>query len=313
MTKVILIVLLILTGFCWLYDGCIHLPKRKRENKTEPGMVSYARGTFLILLIIVLFKVFNVGILLLLVILTFGSLLIYLIDQCIFKKRRERQKKKEPLLVEYARSLFPIFLIVLIVRSFIFEPFVVPTGSLEPTVLPGDFLVVNQFSYGLRLPVINTKILSISKPKTGDIAVFHHPAVPGKDLVKRVIGVPGDHIIYKNRVLFINGKEMKQTFLKEGLDIEAPEYGGNTPANFMEENLNGIKHQILLFKKDGKITDLDFIIPEGYYFMMGDNRDNSADSRIWGLMPESALIGKAEFIFFSWSHGINWSRIGVGL
>src|SRR3990167_7369144 len=114
MTKVILIVLLILTGFCWLYDGCIHLPKRKRENKTEPGMVSYARGTFLILLIIVLFKVFNVGILLLLVILTFGSLLIYLIDQCIFKKRRERQKKKEPLLVEYARSLFPIFLIVLI-------------------------------------------------------------------------------------------------------------------------------------------------------------------------------------------------------
>ncbi len=308
--SLVLIILMMVSGLYWLYDSIAQAPLRKRTNQEEPSHVAYARGIFLILLVVVLIKVFNVGILMLLTILTFASLIVWLVDRWCFAKARLARQGKEPLLVDYARSLFPIFLIVLLIRSFVIQPFRVPTGSLEPTIMPNDFVAVSQFSYGLRSPVLHTKILSIGEPKTGDIVVFRHPAVPGMDLIKRVIGVPGDHIVYKNKVLTINGKVMKQTFLRNGFDEEPAIDGGNIPSKVMLENLNGVKHEILLHDKGGEVTDFNFTVPKGYYFVMGDNRDNSADSRVWGFMPEKNLIGKAFMIFFSWDHGVRWSRIG---
>ena len=312
-SSLVILIVTIVAGVFWLYDAIFNLPKRKKGNIKEPKAIEYARGIFLIFFIISLVKVFNVGILLLLVLLTFASFIVWLLDLLFFRKARLSKKEKEPLIIEYANSLFPIFLIVLIIRSFVCEPFVVPSGSLEPTVMPGDYLIVNQFIYGLRLPVINTKILNITEPKIGDIVVFHDPSVSGKDLIKRVVGAPGDHVVYKNRVLYINGVEAKQTFIKNGLDFEPSIYGGNTPVKFMQENLQGIQHQILLFEQNGKMTDFDVVVPKNYYFMMGDNRDNSADSRVWGFMPEDLIIGKAWLIFFSWDHGVKWSRIGMRL
>lgn len=311
--SLLLIVLMMISGLYWIYDVIARAPVRKRENKEEPSYVAYARGIFLILLVVVLIKVFNVGILLLLTILTVVSFVVWMVDRLCFAKARLAAQGKEPLLVDYARSLFPIFLIVLVIRSFVIQPFRVPTGSLEPTIMPNDFVLVSQFAYGLRLPVTHTKILSIGEPKTGDIVVFRHPAVPGIDLIKRVIGVPGDHVVYKNKTLTINGKVMKQTFLRKGYDEEPAALGGNIPSKVMEENLQGVKHEILLHDHGGEVTKFNFTVPKGYYFVMGDNRDNSADSRVWGFMPQQNLIGKAFMIFFSWDHGVRWSRIGNSL
>lgn len=250
---------------------------------------------------------------LILVIATAVSGLIVLVDQVWFARRRKLNHQKMPVLVDYARSFFPIFLIVLIVRSFIVQPFQVPTGSLEPTILPKDYIAVNQFIYGLRLPVLNTKIVSIHEPKVGDIVVFRHPETR-VDYVKRVVGTPGDHLIYWKKVLTINGKKMPQRFLGRSLDFEPPHAW--IPVDLKEETLSGVKHQIFVRRDFGDGMDFDLIVPEGHYFMMGDNRDNSLDSRYWGLVPEKDLIGKAFFIWFSWDsvqHTVRWSRIGTRL
>lgn len=310
MSTILMFIVLIITGIYWVYDSVAWAPSRKKENKEEPVVTSYARGIFLILAIVLIIKYLSVDILTLLVILTLGSLIIWLIDKFFFAKIREVHKKKDPLLVDYAKSLFPIFLIVLIIRSFIIQPFRVPTGSLEPTVMPNDFVAVSQFSYGLRLPVINKKVLGISEPKHGDIVVFRYPVDPSIDFVKRVVGLPGDHVVYKDKVLTINGKEMTQTFVSDGFDVE-PE--GNIASKIMQENLYGVKHNILVHDEGGEATDFDVTVPAGYYFMMGDNRDNSADSRVWGFVPERNLIGKAFMIWLSWDHGIRWSRMGSWL
>lgn len=299
---------MVICGVIWLQDSISKAGERRRNNQEEPPLIGYARGIFLLLLIILIITVFNVGILLLLVILTFGSLIVWMIDKLFFEGVRKLKKIKEPMLVDYARSLFPIFLIVLVVRSFIIQPFRVPTGSLEPTVMPNDFVAVSQFAYGLRLPVINTKIAHISEPQHGDIVVFRYPVDPSVNFVKRAIGLPGDHIVYKNKVLYINGQEMKQTFIKEGEDVEST---GNISSKVMEENLMGIKHQILIHDDGGETDDFDFTVPKGYYFMMGDNRDDSADSRVWGFVPEENLVGRAFMIWLSFDHGIRWSRIGT--
>ncbi len=170
---------------------------------------------------------------------------------------------------------------------------------------------MNQFAYGLRLPVLHTKILSIGAPKMGDIAVFRYPASPSVNYIKRVIGVPGDHVVYKNRRLTINGKLISQKFLKNTVDIEP---GTNISSGLYEENLNGIKHNVLLHKSGlEELTPVDITVPKGMYFMMGDNRDNSGDSRFWGFVPEKNLVGKGEVIWMSWDnqkHRIRWRRIG---
>jgi len=313
MYSVLIVILAVIGGAIWIYDGVTARPKRKQSQQEEPTYVAYARGICLIALFLICVSIFNIGILTMLVMLTAASAIVWLIDRRFFKAKREKAKQKEPLLVDYARSLFPIFLIVLIIRAFIAQPFRVPTGSLEPTVMPGDLLIVSQFSYGLRLPITHTKILALGEPKRGDIGVFRYPVNPKIDYIKRIVGLPGDHIVYKNKVFYINDKEMKQTFVRDSLDYEPASLGGNIPTKVMNENLDGINHLINIRPTGGATTDFDFTIPKGYYLAIGDNRDNSLDSRYWGLVPEKNFIGKAEFIFMSWDsedHKVRWDRIG---
>jgi signal peptidase I len=235
--------------------------------------------------------------------------LVALADIVFFSKKRE-QEAAMPYLIEFSRSFFPALLLVWLIRSFLIQPYRVPTGSLEPTVLPGDFIAVKQFSYGLRFPVLNKKILGVAEPKRGDIALFRWPVDTSKLFVKRVVGLPGDHIVYKNNILTINGQEMPQTYIGKALNIE--QGGMTSTVNKMLENLNGIKHYIFI-KPGNNLQDIDVVVPEGNYFMLGDNRNDSYDSRDWGFVPESFLVGKAFGIWLSWdsqAHKIRWTRIG---
>lgn len=241
-----------------------------------------------------------------LLVLSTVSGIIYLADVLFWAKKR-KPNQKPARLIEYSRSFFPVFFIVLLLRSFIIEPFRIPSGSLEPTLLVGDFVAVNKFAYGLRLPVWDKKILSIANPKTGDIAVFRWPPDPSFDYIKRVIGVPGDKIRYHNKILTINNHPIKQTFLEYTTD----ESSGNTVAKY-RENLNGIEHDIFI-RPDVPAHDLSVTVPAGQYFMMGDNRDDSADSRFWGFVSEDNLRGKAMLVWMSWNGKTSmprWSKIG---
>lgn len=249
-----------------------------------------------------------------LVAVTFLSAIVWLIDYSFFAVEREVSGKKVPWYFDYARSFLPVLIIVLVIRSFIFQLYTVPTGSLMPTVVPGDLIFVEQYAYGLRLPIIHRKVLSIGEPKRGDIAVFRYPVNPSVNYIKRIVGVPGDHIVYKNRILYINGKEARQKV------IGSMQYNTHQsddyvfPAKILEEDLAGIKHKILINTKqseDGQKV-FDFVVPKGFYFAMGDNRDDSADSRVWGFVPAANLVGRAYRVIFSWNsqtHRPRWSRI----
>ena len=222
-------------------------------------------------------------------------------------------EKNEPILVEYARSFFPIVLIVLLRRSFIAEPFRIPSGSMMPTLLVGDFILVNKFTYGIRLPVINKKIIELSEPNRGDIVVFRYPKDPTVDYIKRIVGLPGDKVVYSNKKLTINDLPVQQTSLGsyQGLG-QGEEMSG---AEDLLENLTGVEHRILI--RNGTPTvEFVYVVPEGNYFAMGDNRDNSNDSRYWGPVPEANLVGKAFFIWMSWdwqNKGVGFDRIGTVL
>ncbi|HAU1182039.1 TPA: signal peptidase I [Legionella pneumophila] len=243
---------------------------------------------------------------LILVILSAVSGLIALLDWLIWSKKRLPEQKPGRI-IEYSRSFFPVFFIVLLLRSFLVEPFRIPSGSLEPTLLVGDFVAVNKFSYGLRFPVWEKKIVPIANPKTGEIAVFRWPPEPSYDYIKRVIGVPGDKISYHDKKLTINGKEVKQTFVEYTTD----ESSGKAVTKY-KEDLNGVVHDIFV-RPDAPAVDFDIVVPEGNYFMMGDNRDDSADSRFWGFVPDSYLRGKAFLVWMSWNgktDNVRWSRIG---
>jgi len=211
---------------------------------------------------------------------------------------------KEPAVVEYAKSFFPVLLIVFLLRGFVVEPFRIPSGSMLPTLYIGDFILVNKFTYGIRLPVLNKKIISIGEPKRGDVVVFRYPRDPSLDYIKRVVGLPGDHIAYYNKVLYVNGKPVSRKFI-------GPYLGPGEPhADEYREDLLNVKHLILL--KPGRPNSLEgeYIVPEKMYFAMGDNRDDSADSRVWGPVPEQNLVGKAFMIWMHWSDSIRWKRIG---
>ncbi len=244
---------------------------------------------------------------------TFLSGAITLVDQLFWKRKREQEGDKLPWLVDYARSFFPVLMLVWFIRSFVAQPYRVPTGSLEPTILPGDFIVVSQFSYGIRLPITNKKVIDIGmdEPERGDIALFRWPVDPKVVFVKRVIGLPGDHIVYKNKTLYVNGQKMEQKMLRKAFDVEPGGY--KWAAYLKEENLLGVKHKILVQVQGGENGFHDVTVPEGQYFMMGDNRDDSNDSRMWGFVPEANLIGKAKAIWMSWDsddHEVRWKRIG---
>lgn len=237
-----------------------------------------------------------------------GGYLLYL-----KQKGRAFDEKNEPLLVEYARSFFPIVLIVFLLRSFLVEPFRIPSGSMMPTLLIGDFILVNKFTYGIRLPVINTKIIELNTPNRGDIVVFRYPKDPSVDYIKRVIGLPGDKVAYYNRALHINGRIISQKSL--GVYQGVGEGANMTGTEHKLENLETVEHSILVRNGFPSVEGV-YEIPAGHYFVMGDNRDNSNDSRYWGTVPEENLVGKAFFIWMSWdwqNKGIGFDRIGTVL
>lgn len=238
--------------------------------------------------------------------------IISLLDLMWWAKKRKGTTRKTSKLIEYSRSFFPLLLLVWAIRSFVIQPYKVPSGSLAPTILPGDFIVLNQFSYGLKIPATNIKFVSIAEPKRGDIALFHWPERPNILFIKRVVGVPGDRITYRNKVLWINDQIAEQRLIGKALDVE-PSPGVSAVAQEKEEDLLGIKHHIFIRDTVGRYDHFDVIVPPNHYFMMGDNRDDSDDSRDWGFVPEANLVGKALIIWFSFdseNHNVRWGRIG---
>lgn len=211
---------------------------------------------------------------------------------------------------------FPVILIVLLLRSFIVEPFRIPSGSMMPTLLVGDFIVVNKFNYGLRTPIGNVKFFDIGEPKRGDVIVFKHPT-EGIEYIKRVIGIPGDKIVYKDKQIWVNGKmaeyEKGEVFIDEGRPHNV--FEEKWPKN-SEDSEDSFDHLMMTNKRVPAGPSKSWTVPEGQYFCLGDNRDNSKDSRYWGMVPDDKIIGRAFGIWMSWDGRssdlipINWSRIG---
>ncbi|MEZ5479480.1 MAG: signal peptidase I [Thiolinea sp.] len=228
----------------------------------------------------------------------------------LFTRGRE-EKKPEPWPVEYARSFFPVLLIVLLLRSFIAEPFRIPSGSMLPTLEIGDFILVNKFAYGVRLPITHQKVLEVGEPKTGDVVVFRYPNDPKVDYIKRLIGVPGDVIEWNNKDLTINGQPVPRESVGE---YEARDQHNVIRQTFrLRETLGDTEHDMLIVPGTGGRVG-SITVPEGHYFVMGDNRDMSNDGRMWGLVPEENLVGKALLVWlhFNWNgDGISFSRIGM--
>ena len=251
---------------------------------------------------------------LILVIATAVTGVVWLIDSLAFAARRraaaEDPAVPDPVVVEYAKSFFPVLLIVLVLRSFVFEPFRIPSGSMMPTLLTGDFIFVNKFSYGLRLPVLNTKFLDVGEVERGDVVVFRYPPDPSMNYIKRVVGLPGDMIEYARaeKELTINGVQVP---------IEPiGDYPDQPQSMLVRETLGSQVHEALwITYRDG--PGGTYRVPEGHYFMMGDNRDNSEDSRFpdkVGFVPEENLVGRAVVVWMSWQSfsegGPRWGRIG---
>lgn len=239
---------------------------------------------------------------------------IWLVDYLFFEKKRVTSTT-EPTAVEYAKSFFPVILLVFVIRSFIAEPFKIPSASMNPTLLAGDYILVNKFTYGLRVPVWNSVFLNVSEPKHGDVMVFHFPPNPKIDYIKRVIGLPGDRIQYQDKQLTINGQQVAMVAL-EGADDEMQGESIIKSRQF-EEQLPNMKHNVLLHNMPnryaadslgGRFLNGEIVtVPEGHYYVMGDNRDNSSDSRVWGFVPKRNLVGRAFLIWFNFD---DFSRIG---
>lgn len=213
---------------------------------------------------------------------------------------------KEPLLVEFSRFLFPVFMVVLVVRGFLVEPFQIPSGSMLPTLEAGDYILVNKFSYGLRSPLGYFKIIDLGQPERGDIIVFRYPENPKIDYIKRVVGVPGDRLKYVNKVLYINDEPMTIVALQR--------YAKDPRFMELQEELGEVTHNVLQNPYESNMPLGEVIVPENKYYVFGDNRDNSRDSRYWGFVPDENLKGRA---FMIWLHKkedewpSQWSRIGT--
>jgi len=258
-----------------------------------------------------------------LVLATFITGLIWLVDVLVFKKSRLAENKitnaateesdHEPVVVEYARSFFPVLLLVLVLRSFMFEPFKIPSGSMMPTLLVGDFILVNKYAYGVRIPVWEKEVWDTGKPERGDVAVFRYPKDLSLDYIKRIIGLPGDEVSYYNKTLSVNGEAV--TKLAKG---EYPDKSASLMQvpmlNFEQvlgEHTFDILEQPSSFSPEGTI-----MVPDGHYFVMGDNRDNSNDSRVWGFVPAENLVGRAGRIWMSWDSDntrVRFSRVGQSI
>jgi signal peptidase I len=294
----------------------------------------------------------NFDLALVLVILTAVSGVIWLIDKLAFapsrsrrassieeisalseaeRKARMQEALREPVITEYARSFFPVLLLILLFRSFIAEPFKIPSGSMMPTLLVGDFILVNKFAYGLRLPVLNTRFLEIGEPARGDVVVFRYPGyqcerngkpvrsgnpcyepqipVPKQDYIKRIVGLPGDEITYRNKVIYVNGNEIPQVYV--GPYIGPSDTGRNMDdAQVKDEALSDTSHRMMTMPQNSG-REGSWTVPPASYFVMGDNRDSSADSRYWGFVPEENLVGRAILIWMNWDNSIDYRRIGT--
>ena len=240
------------------------------------------------------------------------------------RKRLRERYLRQPGWIEFPAGFFPVILVVFILRSFLFEPFRIPSGSMIPTLVIGDLILVNKFTYGVRLPIVNIKVLDIGTPQRGDVMVFRYPVDPSVDYVKRVIGLPGDTIVYRNKRLTINGQEVQTVAASDYFDPERVTYTKQYSEK-LPIATGFVNHMILLDDdRSGVITPGSFAfrdncaysdgntavtckVPAGQYFMMGDNRDNSADSRYWGFVPDQNIVGKA---FFIWMNFGNMHRIG---
>jgi signal peptidase I len=231
--------------------------------------------------------------------------------EAAFLRRWRAEGARQPWWVEYSVSFFPVILIVFLLRSFLVEPFKIPSSSMVPTLLVGDFILVNKFTYGIRLPVANRKIVPLGQPQRGDVMVFRYPEDPSLDYIKRVVGVPGDRIEYRDKRLAINGTPVPLRQVDDYLSKERMQFSRR-----YAETLNGVDHEILL-EDDApafiapsrafphaqncnyNTNGLACTVPPGHYFMMGDNRDNSSDSRVWGFVPDENIVGKAFFIWLN--------------
>ena len=233
-----------------------------------------------------------------------------LADGVYFRKQRP-VGQKEPWWIEYPKSFFPVILIVFLLRSFLVEPFKIPSSSMVPTLLVGDFILVNKFTYGIRLPVVNVKVIEIGSPQRGDVMVFRYPEDPSLDYIKRVIGVPGDRIEYRNKRLTVNGVVVPARQIEDYLSKERMQFSRQ-----YVETLGSVEHSILLDDDAPAVTAqprafsfssnctynsgaMACTVPPGHYFVMGDNRDNSSDSRVWGFVPDQNIVGKAFFIWLN--------------
>ena len=241
--------------------------------------------------------------------------LVWILDSLFFRKTRTKDAK-QPWWVEYSVSFFPVILIVFLLRSFLVEPFKIPSSSMVPTLLVGDFILVNKYTYGIRIPVANRKVIQVGSPRRGDVMVFRYPEDPSLDYIKRVVGLPGDRIEYRGKRLSVNGTPVPTRQIDDYLSRERMQFSRR-----YVETLDGSEHEILL-EDDGltalmpsrafpysgncnyNMNGLACTVPPGHYFVMGDNRDNSSDSRVWGFVPDANIVGKA---FFIW---LNLSELG---
>ena len=352
-------------GLWCAIDSWIFAPRRQIEKGPEPvkdpPVLRAAYALLPVLVVAVIIRLISAETLdfsLVLLVLSVATGLVWLIDHLMFRKPREKAMQPEPGTVDYARSFFPVAFIVLIVRAFIFEPFRIPSDSMMPTLLDGDFIVVNKFAYGLRWPVLNEKFLETGTPQRGEVVVFRYPPDPSVNYIKRLVGLPGDRIEVRDDHLVINGQVIEQ--------VDQGRFTDGCYLNMRQatETLGEHTHQVWscrspygmspardLLAAGGAAASLPFcdrtriresgnggylcdesrsqgqrdsndyvfpgVVPAGYYLMIGDNRDNSADSRAWGLVPDKNLVGKATRIWFNFDlqrgSVVNWSRIGDGI